>query len=240
MLPSDASGPAGDAGRWAWITVLLYGAALTLISGPFVLAAFPEDIERSDIARALRAALNPEESWGFWALIGTLTLLEGMILLVPVRIADRRPVRRGRWGVLAATAGLLMGLLLTAAGFTLHEVATKGLPDKTPGWIYAGLGVAGWVVWGVVFALLPRRMDHASALRSVVRRLLTGSIAELLVAVPCHVIARKRDYCCAGAATFTGLAAGFVVLLFAFGPAVLFLFVDRFRRLRPAALRTGR
>ncbi len=236
-MKSTEPAASGDAGRWAWITVLLYGAAFTLLSGPLLLAAFVGEVERSDIASALRAVLNPGESWGFWALIGGLTLLEGLILLVPVRIADRRRVPRGRWRVLAATAGLLMGLLVTAAGFTLHEAATKKLPGDVSGWVYVGLGAAGWLVWGVVFALLPRKLDDASALRSVVRRLLTGSLAELLVAVPCHVIARKRDDCCAGAATFTGLAAGFAVLLFAFGPAVLFLFVDRFRRLRPAALR---
>ena len=64
--------------------------------------------------------------------------------------------------------------------------------------------------------------------------MLRGSILELLVAVPTHIVARSRDYCCAGFMTFIGLTLGISVMLFSYGPAVFFLYVDRWRRLHPA------
>lgn len=65
------------------------------------------------------------------------------------------------------------------------------------------------------------------------RLMLRGSILELLVAVPTHIVARSRDYCCAGCMTFIGLTLGISVMLFSFGPAVFFLYVERWRRLHP-------
>lgn len=220
------------AGRWAWITALLYGTALAVLAVPLGMAAFDDPVIAGELVKMLRALATPSESWGFWAVLGALTLLQGLVLLVPVRIADRHPVRRGRWVTLVAVASLLMALLVLTGGLAVDEVLRK---DKAGGWMHVLPGLAGWAAWAAVFSVLARRRDDASALRGVVRTMLAGSLAELLVAVPCHVIARKRDYCCAGALTFTGLATGFAVLLFAFGPAVFFLFVDRLRRLRPAA-----
>jgi len=70
------------------------------------------------------------------------------------------------------------------------------------------------------------------------RCLLKGSVLELLIAVPTHIVARYRDYCCAGFMTFIGLTMGVSVMLFAYGPAVFFLFAERWKRLHPA--RTSR
>jgi hypothetical protein len=63
------------------------------------------------------------------------------------------------------------------------------------------------------------------------RHLLKGSVLELLIAVPTHVVARSRDYCCAGYSTFIGITLGLAVLLLSYGPGVFFLFVERWHRL---------
>jgi hypothetical protein len=63
--------------------------------------------------------------------------------------------------------------------------------------------------------------------------LLAGSILELLIAVPTHIIARWRNYCCAGFMTFWGLVTGLSVLLFAFGPGMFILFVRRLHSVTP-------
>ena len=55
-----------------------------------------------------------------------------------------------------------------------------------------------------------------------------------VLAVPTHIVARYRDYCCAGFMTFIGLTMGVSVMLFAYGPAVFILFVGRWKRLHPA------
>ena len=44
-----------------------------------------------------------------------------------------------------------------------------------------------------------------------------------------HIVARIRDYCFAGTMTFIGLALGISVMLFSFGPAVFFLYAERWR-----------
>jgi hypothetical protein len=62
--------------------------------------------------------------------------------------------------------------------------------------------------------------------------MLRGSILELLIAVPTHIAVRHRNDCCAGFGTFVGLTLGISVMLFSFGPAVFFLYADRWRRRR--------
>jgi len=48
-----------------------------------------------------------------------------------------------------------------------------------------------------------------------------------LVAVPCHVIVRRRDDCSAPIATSFGIVTGIAVMLLSFGPSVLLLYKKR-------------
>jgi hypothetical protein len=89
-----------------------------------------------------------------------------------------------------------------------------------------------WLVWTVVFRNFAKQDDPDALLKRITRWLLRGSILELLIAVPSHVIVRRRDDCCAPAGTFWGIATGISVMLLCFGPGVFFLFVERFHRLK--------
>ena len=80
---------------------------------------------------------------------------------------------------------------------------------------------------------MSRNANPADFVSQQCRLLLKGSILELLIAVPTHLLARSRDYCGAGFMTFVGITLGIAVMLFSFGPAVFFLFVDRWKRLHP-------
>ena len=97
-----------------------------------------------------------------------------------------------------------------------------------------------WLIWAVVFWRFAKSDDPGSLLKRLTRWLLRGSILELLVAVPSHVIVRRRDDCCAPAGTFWGIATGISVMLLCFGPGVFFLFVERFERLKPKSTSTDK
>lgn len=86
---------------------------------------------------------------------------------------------------------------------------------------------------GLHFRCLARGPVRSDLVRCQCRLWLKGSILELLVAVPTHVVARHRDYCCAGFLTFCGIVFGAAVMLLSSGPGVFFLFVERWKRLHP-------
>ncbi len=90
-----------------------------------------------------------------------------------------------------------------------------------------------WMVWMGIFYRYSREDSSEGVIHRSVKWLLRGSILELLVAVPSHIVVRQRDDCCAPVGTFWGITTGLAVMLLAFGPGVFFLFVERCRRLRP-------
>jgi hypothetical protein len=87
-----------------------------------------------------------------------------------------------------------------------------------------------WLVWGAVFMKSYADRNRLSFTSHLTRWLLRGSILELLVAIPSHVISRHRKECCAPDITLLGIAMGLAVALMSFGPGVFFLFAQRIRK----------
>jgi len=217
--------------RWALLTAALYFLTLVVLTYPAAVAAFFGE-HGPDFDDVLRDVFGHVP---YWVVIGALAIFEALFLLARVQVRRSRRVPQRDWTSLACVAGLMMGLLLFGLALALLEIVFRDpLPEHA--WQFGtalAAGVAGWIFWAVLFARYARARPE-SAVRRVVNRLLQGSIAELLIAVPCHVYACQQTYCCAGVSTFVGLASGLAVLLFAFGPGVLFLFAARMRRLRKA------
>ncbi len=217
--------------KWSLLVAVLYGLILFVLFIPVAAIAFVRQGELD-----MKWPANAFREWGFWLIIAVLIIAQFLLLRIPVAVANRRPLKqRSVWSTVI-TAALMMTLLVCGAGVSIFEIITK-LEPKWDGdewwWVLAGLGPTTWGMWAIYFY----RSTHGSApevqMNKLKRYLWTGSILELLVAIPTHIVARQRADCCAGALTFIGLTCGISVMLFAFGPAVYFLFVERWKRLHP-------
>jgi hypothetical protein len=172
--------------------------------------------------------------WPYWVGVAVMFLCQVTLLLVPVRALSRRPVSRRPLVSPVLASGFMMAVLVVAALGTAWEMRnlvgkqSSGVLDVV---LLLALPLLAWLMWGILFYDLNRRRSVEGAVAAQGCTLLTGSILELLVAVPTHVVARNRNDCCGGFGTFVGITLGVSVMLFAFGPAVFFLYLDRWRRL---------
>lgn len=176
--------------------------------------------------------------WLVWLWVVILVGGEALLLFLSVDLSLKR--LRPRQHVLASVALVtLMVALLVFAGIVSLLVAVLGdkfFDEPLGPYLDSRLKIIAWVlglwlVWGVVFW---RRLGSSTTVGSVqvTRWLKKGSVLELLIAVPAHIIVRHRDDCSAPIATGFGIATGVAIMLLCFGPGVLLLYRDRLRRLR--------
>jgi hypothetical protein len=219
--------------RWAVIVALLYVLMLGVLTVPVCLAAWA-GLEEFNIKNATEIYVQ----WRWWVWLAVMGLAQAAMLAVPVRAASRRPMSRCPLALTVLAGGLMMGLLFTGAIYSLCEFSFgKSVDDgrhaALTDWTALGMGVVTWCGWALIFHRVSRTMEPTDFVSRLCKLMLKGSILELLIAVPTHIVARCRDYCCAGLLTFIGLTLGISVMLFSFGPGVFFLFVARWRRLHP-------
>src|SRR6266568_917308 len=212
---------------------------------------------------SLADVLSWYKEWGYWVWLAVMLAGQALLLVVPVGLAERRPpARRGLW-VPTLTASFLVanvffGAVLSIACAALGDGAGSALEwlgkriFENPLWshptqqltqaangdaaVWRGIAstiVLLWIIWGVVFYRYARADDPQALTKRATRWLLRGSILELLVAVPSHIVVRHRNDCCAPIGTFWGIVTGISIMLLSFGPGVFFLFVERCQRLRP-------
>jgi hypothetical protein len=196
---------------------LLVPVALPLAGGPGLLSP--------DSYRIMREMSG---WWGLWAPVAVVLAGQAILLFLSVDTSFKRLKPRSHIAVSCIAASMLFALL-TFAGMSSVGVAALG--DKFLDKYWAGaaqvLGFCGilWVLWGIVFYLYLRNSIEATT--RAVSWLLKGSVLELLIAVPCHVIVRRRGDCSAPSATSLGIVAGIAVMLLSFGPSVLLLYKKR-------------
>lgn len=235
--------------RWAILTVLLYALALLMLTVPVLLVTFGGWAKNGGMG--LQDALKIYLNWGYWLWLAIMVAGQALLLLLPLNITERRltPRRPLKTPVIVTAfflanlvfAGLLaifsaafkeegFGIFGFLTPFKANEVSPSDLQTLV-GMIITVL--VFWFIWAVIFRNFARADEPDTLLKRSTRWLLRGSILELLVAVPSHVIVRRREDCCAPVGTFWGIATGISVMLLCFGPGVFFLFVERFGRLKP-------
>lgn len=217
--------------RWGFLVAVLYAALLVGVITPlWPLATW--DTRGFAVYR----------SWEYWTVFAVLVLAQGLLLLVPIDLSERRLRPRRHLLVPVVTSAFLFAVLVFGI-FVSAQCGAYGDKFEAP-WNAWGTGhatsviatavAALWLLWGLVFWRFGRTRDPASLTRKLTSWLLAGSILELLVAVPSHLLTRHRHDCCAPAVTFLGIATGLSVMLLSFGPGIFFLFADRIRRKKTA------
>lgn len=219
--------------KWSLIVAALYGLLLIALFGPVVSIAF---MTKGEFKIGWPVEILREGS--FWLIIVVLVVAQFALLRVPVAVASRRPVKqRSLWTTVLAAA-FMMGLVVYGAAMAIWDFGSFFV--KTPKWnsgwwVVLALGLTSWVAWAFYFHRATKSASPETQLGKIKRHLWTGSILDLLVAIPMHIYVRHKDTCCAGFGTFIGLTCGISVMLFAFGPAIYFLFAERWKRLNPDA-----
>ncbi len=100
----------------------------------------------------------------------------------------------------------------------------NGMSMFTPLIIWAVMLVI-WGIWSWIFFVYWKQGDRYTQSGKMIRGLVAGSILETIVAVPVHIWAtRQREcYCCRG--TYTTLILAATVLIWAFGPGIILLYM---------------
>jgi hypothetical protein len=232
--------------RWPFVTVLLYGVFFVLLVLPFLWGVFvlvgdgDAGVDSWTELPHIYAWLYGDTcAWPYWLLFAGLILAQICLLSIPVQTGRERPKpRRGIWQT-AIAAGFLYSVLLFGVVVSLLSAVTGDEWPTGSDWLLWIALPANWILWVVVFKRFANGLDPQSYSRRIVKWLMRGSILELLVAVPSHIIVRHKDVCCAHMATAAGIAAGLAVMFLAFGPGLYYLYIDRINGKKPGSSKTS-
>ncbi len=166
-------------------------------------------------------------------LAGAMFACQGMFLVGAGTIQLCRPIEKRRLWMPVAAAAFMAMLLTVGLGVALVELfhADEVWDGSAGGFIFFSFVAGSWLGWGVLIWSYARRWKRMQVLSRLTAALLAGSLAELLAAVPSHLIVSRRPGCLVGLWTMLGILAGVYVMLFAFGPGIAILFLrPRYRR----------
>lgn len=212
--------------NWGIVVTAFYAiVVLLLLSLGVVLLAEDwwafETWEQSDVVELM-----------FFSIIPTAFLVGGQALLLFLNIDTSwrrlKPQRHAK--VTAGLVGIMVSILTVAAFFAIAMAHSGDNFDVPVLVVREGLEIAVflatmaviWGVWGVVFYRFSKRTSNV--VDTGVNWLIKGSVLELLIAVPCHIVVRQREWCCAQYVSAYGIAAGIAIMLMAFGPSAMFLY----------------
>ena len=170
--------------------------------------------------------------------LGPLLLTQWMFLRPRrgwrVRVAETaRPMKT------AVAAAAFMAMMLSfgaiAVSMELFDVWNDVAGDEEWAGLLVGAVVVLWLLWAIVFFAYWRKRTRFEQLRTMTRGLIVGSILELFVAVGVFVWKPDSDDCWCFRGSYTGLVFAATVMIWAFGPGLLFLFLReaRYRRADP-------
>jgi hypothetical protein len=207
--------------KWGVLISVIYALiVLGLLLPIAVLLAGPPNLH--EFSQGVLAAYR---EWLVWVPVVIVVGGQALLLFLSVDTSQKRLKPRSHI-LVSCAVGAILTALLTFAVIGAIGVAHQG--DKFGEGTFASpfifFGIA-WLFWGVAFYFFLR--NSSEIVNRVMSWLLRGSVLELLVAVPCHVIVRRRHDCSAPIVTSFGIVTGIAIMLLSFGPSVLFLYKKR-------------
>jgi hypothetical protein len=168
------------------------------------------------------------EYWVSWMYFAVVLSGQAILLFLSVETSFKHLKPRAHIAVSCIVASVLFALLtyagicsLGAAAYS-DEFLDRYWANAAQPMVFCGIL---WIIWGILFYLYFKNSIDVTT--RLVSWLLRGSVLELLIAVPCHVIVRRREHCCAPIVTSFGIVTGIAVMLLCFGPSVLLLYKKR-------------
>ena len=216
--------------RWGIVISLFYAAIVLVIVVP-VAVMLSGASEYAGLSEIVRAVHNAYAEGLTWFLIATVLISQVLLLFLSVDTRQKRLKPQTQIWISCAVGGALTAMMAVGIYLSLgvairgekflDHLDSPGLTQLDVVLVLAGI----WLVWGIAFYVYFR--NKSDVVDRVISWLLRGSVLELLIAVPCHVIVRRKDHCCAPVVTSFGIATGVAVMLLSFGPSVLFLYKKR-------------
>jgi hypothetical protein len=164
---------------------------------------------------------------------GVFAALGASLLVIPIGHHWDRPQSQ-RSIVFPIVGSATASAILFFAGAIASEEFLKGNIDAD---VHKAFGSAihfavpvVWLGWMIVFGFMIGLIDPLTLNGRLYKTLLAGSVLELLIAIPMHLVVRRRTECCAGLSTGFGIGVGILVMLIALGPAIFFLFYRRYKQ----------
>jgi hypothetical protein len=211
--------------KWGIIISAFYALILLVLLVPGGVLLFATPSAPADFLRGVEEVYG---EWLLWVPLGILLISQALLLFFSVDTSEKRLKPRAHILVSCAAAGILTALLTSAVIWSLgFAIGGENIWDKLFAKQRDILFFWGilWGLWGVVFYLYLR--NSSAVVNRLISWLLKGSILELLIVIPCHVIVRRRHDCSAPIASSFGIATGIAIMLLSFGPSVLFLYKKR-------------
>jgi hypothetical protein len=226
--------------RWLFLALALacLAAALWWIAAPLLYGDLDEASERT-VPLSLLTGLSSDSHAIYLvhlALFFGALLLTQWMFLRPRRGWSVRLTETGRPMTSAMLASALMAMMLSLAGIATLLELFELWDDVVQGNRWLAIPVGAWILWllwaGVFYAYWTKG-TRFEQLKGMARGLIAGSVLELLVSTGVFVWKTDEENCYCARGSYVGLVFGATVMIWAFGPGLVFLFLREARYGRP-------
>ena len=217
--------------RWVllslWVLCLVAGLIVVVSGG---LAGSPAVVFLGPFS-GIMDYCNPDASRWIYFAIGLIYIafffFTQWLFLAPKKLwkikttTAARPMKKAAIAAAFAMALLTSGLIYSISNLFLAENTDS--PTNSLEYLFISIPLILWIFWSIIFCIYFRQTDYYTWAGKIIRALIAGSILELFVSIPIFVTREDECYCVRG--SYVGIIFGATVLLWAFGPAVFFLFL---------------